>query len=84
MTSILSLLSTVSPDLRPSRDEVEYYARTIAKHEGGPRKALVRYRHEAELQLWVSRWTARQEAESEAADSGVPSLGHKHMTELVA
>ncbi len=84
MTSIFSLLSTLSPDLRPSREEVEHYAQTIAKHEGGTRKALVRYRHEAELQLWVSRWTARQEAASATPEAETPHFVPKQGTELVA
>ena len=58
MTSILSLLSSLSPELRPSSEEVEAYAQFIAAREGRSRKQLSKYRHEAELQIWVSRWSA--------------------------
>lgn len=58
MTSILALLSSLAPELRPTHKEVELYAQVIASHEGRSRKALSKYRYEAELQIWVSRWSA--------------------------
>lgn len=41
--------------LRPTLDEIEYYARAILQHEGRPVSALPDCRREAMLQLWASR-----------------------------
>lgn len=61
MTSILSMLSSVSPNLRPSKVEVECYVAVIASSEKRRRRQpRAQIRREAELHLWVSRWWASQ------------------------
>jgi len=41
--------------LRPTLDEIDFYAQIILQHEGRPASALADCRREAELQLWVDR-----------------------------
>lgn len=61
MTSIYSLLSTLSPDLQPTREEVQRYAQAISLSEGLSFQSFEHVCHEAELQLWATRCAIREE-----------------------
>lgn len=54
--------SWLSPAYRPSRKEIETYARIITAADGDPPEMLERHLHEAELQLWIWRNENRQRA----------------------
>lgn len=61
MTSIYSLLSTLSPDLQPTKEEVQRYAQAITHSEGLSFQSFESVCHEAELQLWATRCAIRDE-----------------------
>jgi len=71
MTSIFSLLPILSPDLQPTEEEVECYAQIIAQCEHAPGQSLDNLRHEAELQIWVTRWAMHEENLPRMLQSGV-------------
>lgn len=54
-TRSLGRLPKLIRKLRPSFDEVDYYARLILQHEHRPISALAMCQHEAEMQLWAMR-----------------------------
>ncbi|MBP8255692.1 MAG: hypothetical protein KAX37_00110 [Opitutaceae bacterium] len=76
MSSIFSLLSTFSPDLQPTKDEVERYAQVIAQNDLYSLQPLETLREEAEMQLWITRWAIRESHRPHEAHAGSfdPSL----------
>lgn len=53
----------LSPRYRPSRQEVETYARIITEADGDPPELVQTHLKEAELQLWIWRTEQRQRAQ---------------------
>ncbi len=78
MTSIYSLLSTLSPDLQPTREEVQRYAQAITHSEGLSFQSFESVCHEAELQLWATRCAIRDENQFHKAQAR--TARHTHRT----